>query len=280
MSQPSVFWLDGTPVDARCASEGIQFAYGIFETLRFDQGRLEQPQTHLDRLNQGLVKLGLNQSLSLECLMESFGRHVTVSGQKSGALKILALRRGSDLESAEVDYQLYFRSNPYGATKNFEEAAPYALALSDFRKNSRSPMAGLKWQGYADHMIEKHRAFKRGFQDVLFLNEMEDVAETAVCNLFWIHHGRLYTPAVECGILPGIMRANVLKAAVFNGMEILEGAFRLEAMVESDLVFVTNSLMRIRRVSALEGVSFLKPSAESLELFECIQTAIEAQLGQ
>jgi len=276
VTRPSVFWLDGKAVESRCASEGIQFAYGIFDTLRFDNGVLEQSAAHLDRLNAGLAKLGLSYSLSSQALKDAFTSAKAAAGRESGALKLLAMRRGTPASDAEVDVQLYLRPNPYGELQDGGLEKPYSLGLSAFAKNSRSPVAGLKWQGYADHLLEKDRAMSRGFKDVLFLNELDYVAESAVANLFWIAGGRLFTSSLDCGILPGIMRANVLRAAKLAGISAVEGRFPLEALLTSELVFVTNSLMRLRYVDRVEEVVWQRPSAQSpaLDLFKMLQASV------
>lgn len=276
MTRPSVFWLDGEAAESRCASEGIQFAYGLFDTLRFDHGALEQPAAHLDRLNAGLARLGLSYRLSSQTLNAAFTAAKAAAGRESGALKLLAMRRGTPVSEAEVDVQLYLRPNPYGEVQDGGLEMPYSLGLSAFAKNSRSPVAGLKWQGYADHILEKDRAMSRGFKDVLFLNELDFVAESAVANVFWITGGRLFTPSLDCGILPGIMRANVLRAAERCGISATEGRFSLEALLGSELVFVTNSLMRLCYVDRVETVAWQKPSAQSpaRALFETLQATV------
>lgn len=278
MTRQSVFWLDGTPVESRCASEGVQFAYGLFDTMRFDNGVLEQPEEHLKRLNTGLERLGLNYKLTSGSLLKAFEAAKASTGEMSGALKLLALRRGTSVSEAEVDVQLYLRPNPYLKVLDGGLETPYSLGISAFTKNSRSPVAGLKWQGYADHILEKDRAAARGFKDVLFLNEMDFVAESAVANLFWISGGQLFTPSQDCGILPGIMRGNVLKAAEMAGISAVEGRFPLEDLLNAELVFVTNSLMRLSYVDRVEAVVWPKPSAESrsLALFMALQSSVLA----
>jgi len=282
MTRHTVFWLDGTPVESRCASEGIQFAYGLFDTMRFDQGVLEQPVAHLARLNAGLARLGLSYALTPELIRKAFETAKAATGQTSGALKLLALRRGAAVADAAVDVQLYLRPNPYRDVQDGGLETPYSLGLSAYAKNSRSPVAGLKWQGYADHILEKDRAAARGFKDVLFLNEMDFVAESAVANIFWIAGGQLFTPSLDCGILPGVMRDNVLKAAASAKIITSEGRFPLEALLEAEFVFVTNSLMRLNYVDRVEDVVWPRPSANSqaLSIFNTLRNSVLTQAAE
>ena len=51
---------------------------------------------------------------------------------------------------------------------------------------------------------------RRGADEVLFLNERDEVCESARCNLFLDRGGVLLTPAMSCGLLPGTLRARLL----------------------------------------------------------------------
>lgn len=278
MKPATVYWMDGSPVEARCASEGVQFAYGLFETLRFEHGVLEQPLAHLNRLNAGLNRLGLKQTICLEHLVSSFENTWIKAGIDSGALKVLALRRGSPAASAAVEVQLYFRHNPYAHLLDGGLSHPYTLTISPYVKNTRSPVTGLKWLGYADHLLEKDRAAASGFMDALFLSDLGHVSETTVANLFWFRGEELHTPSTACGLLPGIMRSNVLAAARRMGLGVREGEFDLEALMTSDFVFATNSLMGLHYAGQVDQRVWPRPSASELKRFRALSEAVKAEI--
>jgi len=48
--------------------------------------------------------------------------------------------------------------------------------------------------------------------DAIFLNERDELAEGAISNVFLLLDGRLATPPVACGLLPGVMRAHAIAA--------------------------------------------------------------------
>jgi para-aminobenzoate synthetase/4-amino-4-deoxychorismate lyase len=49
-----------------------------------------------------------------------------------------------------------------------------------------------------------------GYDDVLFLNQRDEVTEAAIHNVFVAKDGRLLTPPVACGLLPGVHRRHTL----------------------------------------------------------------------
>jgi len=71
------------------------------------------------------------------------------------------------------------------------------------------------------------------------------VAEGIVSNLFAVKDGRVLTPSVELGILPGITRAEVLRLAAEAGMETEEGSYPWAAFREADELFMTTSVQEL-----------------------------------
>ena len=53
---------------------------------------------------------------------------------------------------------------------------------------------------------------RAGFDDVLFLNQRDEITEGAISNIFVRIEGRLYTPPLACGVLPGVFRRHLLEA--------------------------------------------------------------------
>jgi para-aminobenzoate synthetase / 4-amino-4-deoxychorismate lyase len=53
-------------------------------------------------------------------------------------------------------------------------------------------------------------ALEAGYDDVLFLNQRGEVTESAIHNIFIEKDGRLLTPPIDCGLLPGVHRRHIL----------------------------------------------------------------------
>ncbi len=77
--------------------------------------------------------------------------------------------------------------------------------------DSRWPLLRHKTTLRALYEDEFAAASKQGADEVLFLNERGELCEGARCNLFVKRSGILLTPALECGLLPGTLRAKLLE---------------------------------------------------------------------
>ncbi len=55
-----------------------------------------------------------------------------------------------------------------------------------------------------------HDARAKGFDEVIFFNERNELTEGAISNIFLCHRNQWFTPPLTCGLLPGIWREKTL----------------------------------------------------------------------
>jgi branched-chain amino acid aminotransferase/4-amino-4-deoxychorismate lyase len=63
----------------------------------------------------------------------------------------------------------------------------------------------------------------------------------------------LFTPALSCGVLDGVVRAKVLARAEEMGFAVHEAAARLDDLRDIDGLAITNSLIGVCPVNLLDG---------------------------
>jgi para-aminobenzoate synthetase / 4-amino-4-deoxychorismate lyase len=101
-----------------------------------------------------------------------------------------------------------------------------------------------------------------GCQEVLFENEQGFLTEGSYMTLFIRKNGRLLTPALQHGVLPGTFRAGLLECGVA-----LEADLTRQDLEEANEIFVGNSvrgLVRGRLISASQSVSESRSEDEAL----------------
>jgi branched-subunit amino acid aminotransferase/4-amino-4-deoxychorismate lyase len=96
-------------------------------------------------------------------------------------------------------------------------------------------------------------AKRAGYGELVFVNTKGELAEGIFSNLFWVKSGELFTPAGECGLLPGVTRAKVLQIAERLKIVVNLGHYGREAIEDADEIFFTNSMMGVRFCAALDG---------------------------
>lgn len=92
-------------------------------------------------------------------------------------------------------------------------------------------------------------AQRRGFDDVVFMNERDEVTECAIHNLMVERHGVFVTPAVSCGLLPGVFRQHLM----MSRPEICEAILTLGDVLAADKVFIFNSVRGLTPVHRIQA---------------------------
>ena len=130
-------------------------------------------------------------------------------------------------------------------------------------------LTGHKTLNYGDCILEHRAAAAAGMDERIFLNMRGKLAEGTVSNLFLVSGGRIYTPALSCGLLPGVLRSYLLER-----YRVEEGEIDPRELENFDECFVTNSLMGVMPVQQLGERVF--PSRETVDR---LRSAYEAEKG-
>lgn len=236
---------------------GLLLGDGLFETVLAVDGGLVGLAAHLDRMTAGCAVLGLrspDRALAERLMAQALAG---IDAPRAAVrLTLTAGSGGRGLDRPAVAEPRLFAS----AAASPRPAEPARLITSSVRRNDGSPAARLKTLAYLDNVLARTEARERGADEALLLNSRGEAACAAAANVFWVSDGRLYTPALECGVLAGTMRARVLAAAARLGVEAAEVQAPVEALADAEAVFLTNSLIGVRAVSGLDEAVF-GPSA-------------------
>ena len=82
-----------------------------------------------------------------------------------------------------------------------------------------------------------------GFDDVLLFNEKNELTEFTIGNLVVKMNGGFFTPPVECGLLSGTFRAELIASG-----EVKERVLKTQDLAECEALFLINSLRKWVRV--------------------------------
>jgi para-aminobenzoate synthetase/4-amino-4-deoxychorismate lyase len=99
-------------------------------------------------------------------------------------------------------------------------------------------------------LYEAARTACPGYDDVLLFNEKGEVTESTIANLAVEIEGKLCTPPVQCGLLPGTLRAELLERG-----ELVERVIMTKEVLRSPRVFLLNSVRGRYRVQVESRLS-------------------------
>jgi para-aminobenzoate synthetase / 4-amino-4-deoxychorismate lyase len=194
--------------------------FSLTESLRFDQQGYLLLERHLQRLVGSAAYFGF--SLDADALrdrLQCFGNGL------SGAHKVRVLL--ADNGSVTVE------SQPVIATDR--TVSPAVIELSQQRVNSSDTFLYHKTTRRAlyDDQLRAHPHC----YDVIFLNERDEVTEGSYNTIVIALKGELLTPALDSGLLPGVLRAELLEVGALR-----EAVLTLGHLQAADTVWLVNSV--------------------------------------
>ncbi|MBK3405602.1 aminotransferase class IV [Methylorubrum populi] len=277
-----MLWSDGRLVEGgtlpfAMADRGLLLGDGVFDTALGVQGRVAFEAAHVDRLTAAAAALGfvVDRAPIIEAMR-------ALAGTVPLAAIRTTLTRGPGPRGLapppEPAPLLFGSAAPARASLFF---APLRLTFTSIARNDTSPTARLKTLGYLDAVLAARDAQAQGFDEPLFLNTKGRVACAGTGNLFAVSEGTLVTPPLEDGVLPGIVRAEILsKIAPDLGLAVEERPLLPADLEAAEAVFVTNSLRLLAPVSALGARAYDSAGHPALQrLCGAVRAAVAEACG-
>jgi para-aminobenzoate synthetase/4-amino-4-deoxychorismate lyase len=201
----------------------------LIETMLWDSG-FPLMELHLDRLADSAEYFGFPcERAQVRSALETFAQKFTAS--KAHKVRLLLDADGELHISSE-------RLQPSAASE------PGRVCIAAERTDSTDKWLYHKTTQRALYTLAYTKAAEKGYDDVLFLNERDEVTEGAISNIFAEKDGRMFTPPVECGLLPGVYRRYLLETR----QDIEERVLTLDDLRNADAVYICNAVRGLRRV--------------------------------
>ena len=263
-------WQDGriiVPEDAHVsiADRGLLLGDGVFETMAVSDGRVFDLDAHLERLASGLGVLGFAGAVDLVKLRSGIGRFIAAEDASCAVLRITVTRgtgpRGLAPPEAPCP-AIFMTLSPMPAART----TPLSLHIATVtRRNEHSPLSRIKALPYLDNLLALSEARAQGADDALLLNTRGTIACASVANVFVVRKGRLETPPVCDGALPGTMRALVLSLAKGAGLAPVENSLHVTDLAEADEVILTNSISRVMEAKDCDGLPLQRRAGAAID---------------
>ncbi len=239
---------------------GFLYGDGIYETLRVYDGVVFMLDEHLRRLFRSASLIGLDIGKS--------GAEIKVA--------IFDLLRANGLKNAYVRLTISRGAGPVGLDpdlcktptfvvmahefKNYPRAyyeGGIKLIIASVRRNSKDALnPQIKSLNFLNNILAKIEAKKADVEESIMLNSEGYLTEGTVSNIFFVKNEILCTPAMECGILDGITRFEVLDLAVRNGIIVKEGKFTPADIYSASEVFITNTTMEVMPIKKVDDKNY------------------------
>ncbi len=236
---------------------GFAYGDGLFETIRLRGGAPLFFARHMARLRHGLAQLGFPQLPWDEAALFARCRRVIAANALSdGVLKLIVTRgtgpRGFE-PPAESHPTLFIQADaplPSGGVADGRGAGGagrgIAAVLAPWKIDPASPLCRVKHLGALDKVLARQFAQQHGADEALFINLDGHLTEATACNLFLVGGEKIFTPALHCGLLPGIARGLLIETAHALPLPVIETEIPVIRLDEANEAFLTNVVAGVR----------------------------------
>lgn len=235
---------------------GFTLGDGLFETIPLYYGKPFLLNRHLSRLRDSARIISLQIPFADSDIANAITNLAERGGISRGVARLTVTRgtgpRGYGIAGCHSPTWV-LTVDIYEPMSREKWEHGFALESVTTAKNALSPLSAIKSTSALERVMILDEARKTGAHEALVLSTAGHVACGSAVNIFWARDGRLETPSLDNGILPGVTRAMVVELAESSNLETVEGRFPKTVLMEAQEVFVTNSLIEIVPVTRIDG---------------------------
>jgi len=230
---------------------GFIFADGVYEVIPVYGGRLFRLQEHLQRLENSLAAIKLNNPLTQQQWIET--------------LESLVVRNQGDEQSDQSVY-LQVTRGPAKRDHNFPEQVKPTVFIMSEPLQTKPPSSGVKaitlpdmrWQrcdiksiALLANVLQRREAVEMGAAEAILIRDSY-MMEGAASNVFIVVDGVAITPPKSQFILPGITRDLILEAMQAAQRFCREADIPESQLRTADEIWITSSTREILPVIMLD----------------------------
>jgi branched-chain amino acid aminotransferase len=297
-------WLNNTFLDESTAAlsvrdTGLLHAAGAFTTMRSAGGRVFRLAQNLKRLRDSCEALFIPLTYRDPQLAEAVNELLRRNELLDARLRITVTRGhaiNDPVHGLRLEPNVFITATevePYPA--DYYQRGMTVIVLDEQKLNPYDIQAGHKTLNYLSRLSALREANRRGAGEALWFNVHNYLQSGSISNVFLVKQSRLLTaptpqemldpalresmPYPRSAVLPGITRAAVIELAKEAGLGVSLQAIDINALLEADEVFLTNSIMQIMPVCRIErkAIGGEKPGPVTIDLSNRLQELIATE---
>lgn len=228
---------------------GLLYGDGVFEGIRFYNGRVFRLEDHIGRLYKSAaairMRIPMDQSSMTEALLETIRRNEL----SDGYVRLIVTRGKGNLGLSPEHCPkptviiIAAKITLYPEESYRKGLKVVTCATRRIAHGALSPM--VKSLNYLNNIMAKIEATHAGAGEGLMLNEQGFVSECTGDNIFIVSDGLISTPPISSGALAGVTRAVAIRIADEFGFEVTESQMTRYDIYTADECFLTGTAAEI-----------------------------------
>lgn len=236
---------------------GLLYGDGVFEGIRFYNGRVFRFEEHIARLFDSAKAICLDIRMDVAQISEAVLETIRQNELQDGYVRLVVTRGCGDLG---LNPALCPRATVFIIASKIKLYPPdnyenglhvITCATRRIPHGALSPM--VKSLNYLNNILAKIEAQQAGAGEGLMLNEQGYVAECTGDNIFTVKNGRIFTPPISSGALAGVTRSVVIEIAAELGIQVGEPEMTRYDIFTADECFLTGTAAEVIPVVRLDN---------------------------
>ena len=224
---------------------GLLYGDGVFEGIRFYNGRVFKLEEHLERLEDSARAICLSIPVSRVEMTEALLETIRQNQMQDGYIRLVVTRGVGDLGLNPILCKkptLFIIVSPITLySSELYERGLNVITCATRRVTPSVMSPAVKSLNYLNNIMAKIEANQANAGEGLLLNEQGYVTECTADNIFVIKRGEIVTPPISAGALRGITRGVVFDLAAELGLKISEPNLTRYDIYTADECFLTGS---------------------------------------
>src|SRR6266571_1204006 len=261
-AKESKIYIDGKfypEKDAKVSvfDHGLLYGDGIFEGIRFYNGRVFRLEEHLARLWDSARSICLEVPMSMHEMTEALLETVRQNDLRDGYIRLLVTRGVGNLglnpEQCKRPSVIIIATTIMLYPESVCQNGLTVVTCATRRTNPGALNPAVKSLNYLNNVMARIEANLASADEALMLNDAGNVAECTADNVFIIKHGQIFTPPTTAGALQGITRSVIFEIAAELGMKVAETDITRHDVFIADECFLTGTAAEVIPVIKADG---------------------------
>jgi branched-chain amino acid aminotransferase len=236
---------------------GLLYGDGIFEGIRFYNGRVFRLEEHLERLWDSARSICLEIPMTKREITEALLETIRQNHLRDGYIRLLVTRGVGNLglnpEQCKNPSVIIIAATIALYHEDFYRKGLSIVTVATRRSNPASLNPAVKSLNYLNNVMARIEANLAGADEALMLNDAGNVAECTADNVFVIKHGQIFTPPITAGALRGITRSIVFEIGAELGVKVFETDITRHDIFVADECLLTGTAAEIVPVVKADG---------------------------
>ena len=225
-------------------SRAYTFSDSVYEVIPFHNAKGIAYEKHISRLQNSCNSLSI--SANIEIISKEITELINKSKFKDGYVYYQVSRGVDQIRSHMFDNNISVETFGYVLEHSFKSQCLKVMLCEDVRWSR----CDIKSTSLLGNIMSMNSAKNKGCDEVI-MHKDDAITEGGASNVFFASDECVYTPSLSENILPGITRELLIQEIKASGINVEEGDYKIDDLVNAKSIWLTSSTKGLAQVTEI-----------------------------